>query len=121
MKSRRTMLSQALQMYLDDASVDEFHADLESELERLESYHQQHADDAAKMSGKAPKTVLLNEEDWDQWNHNPEWTPQPDPDDDLISKYNPTTIPGKAEQKQYHYAAHITMSDIAKFHKGSNL
>ena len=48
MKSRRTMLAEAIQMYLDDASVDEFHADLESELERLQSYHQQHADDAAK-------------------------------------------------------------------------
>ena len=117
MKSRRTMLSQALQMYLDDASVDEFHADLESELERLESYHQQHADDAAKMSGKAPKTVLLNEEDWDEWSQNPDWTPQ-EPD---INKYSPTTIPGKAEQKQYNYAAHITMSDIAKFHRGSTL
>jgi len=61
------MLAEAIQMYLDDASVDEFHADLESELERLQSYHQQHADDAAKMSGKAPNTILLNEEDWNEW------------------------------------------------------
>ena len=44
----------------------EFHSDLQSELERLQSYHQQHAEDAAKMSGKAPKTVLLNEEDWNE-------------------------------------------------------
>ena len=117
MKSRRTMLAEAIQMYLDDASVDEFHSDLQSELERLQSYHQQHADDAAKMSGKAPKTVLLNEEDWNEWNKDPDWTPSPDEG----YEYTPTTIPGKAEQKQYNYAAHITMSDIAKFHKGSTL
>ena len=111
------MLAEAIQMYLDDASVDEFHADLESELERLQSYHQQHADDAAKMSGKAPKTVLLNEEDWNEWGQNPDWTPPPEEG----YEYTPTTIPGKAEQKSYNYAAHITMSDIAKFHRGSTL
>jgi len=118
MKSRKTMLSQAIQMYLDDASVDEFHADLESELERLRSFHQQHADDANKMSGKAPKTILLNEEDWNEWGKDPDWTPDPE----VGYEYTPpTTIPGKAEQNKYNYAAHITMSDIAKFHRGSSL
>ena len=68
-------------------------------LERLQSYHQQHADDAAKMSGKAPKTVLLNEEDWNEWNKDPDWTPSPDEG----YEYTPTTIPGKAEQKQYKF------------------
>ena len=119
MKSRRTLLSQAIQMYLDDASVDEFHNDLESELQRLRTFHQQHADDAEKMTanGKVPKTILLNEEDWNEWGQKPDWTPSTEDG----YEYTPTTIPGKAEQKQYTYAAHITMSDIAKFHKGGNL
>ena len=117
MKSRRTMLAEAIQMYLDDASVDEFHSDLQSELERLQSYHQQHADDAAKMSGKAPKTVLLNEEDWNEWGKDPDWTPS----NEDGYEYTPTTIPGKKEMNEYKYAAHITMSDIAKFHRGSTL
>ena len=70
------------------------------------------------MSGKAPKTILLNEEDWNEWGKDPDWTPDPEAGYEYTP---PTTIPGKAEQNKYNYAAHITMSDIAKFHRGSTL